>query len=163
MIHMRQQLGLTQAELARVLKVAPSSVGRWESWNPPTGSALEMLGRFARNRGLDASVFVRALEESVVPVSFEVSSWEEAHHVHAFLETLRSPDFAAYRARVLRALAPVLKATDGYVAEGKRRMREGDRVIRQMFTGDVEEAQKEMQQAAELWAKRFGDVKKEKK
>jgi hypothetical protein len=78
-----------------------------------------------------------------VPISFEVGSWEEAHHVHAFLETLRNPDFAAYRPRVLRGLAPVLKATDDYVAEMKRSLR-----------------------ASEMWiAKKLGggDPKKEKK
>ncbi len=138
MIHMRQQLGLTQAELARALRLTLPTIGRWESWNPPTGSALDMLGRFARNRGLDAfaSVFEAALDESIVPVSFEVSSWEEAHHFYAFAEALRNPDFAAYRSRVLRALAPVLKATDDYVDAHKRAMRSAEKWSPGKIAGD---------------------------
>jgi transcriptional regulator with XRE-family HTH domain len=130
-IQMRRELGMTQADLARALKVSLPTVGRWESWNPPSGSSLDLLARFASNRGVDASVFERALEEHTCPVDFAVISWEEAHQVHAFLETLRNPDFAAYRPRVLRALAPVMRATGDYVEEMKRGQRAAEMWIQQ--------------------------------
>ena len=40
LIGMRRQLGMTQAELARALGVALPTVGRWESWSPPTGKSF---------------------------------------------------------------------------------------------------------------------------
>jgi hypothetical protein len=119
-IQMRRQLKMTQADLARALKVALPTVGRWESWNPPTGSTIERLGRFARAHGVDDTTFRKAIEDNMCPVSFAVSDWEEAHYVQALLETLRNPDLAAVLPKVRRALKPALKATESFVDDNKR-------------------------------------------
>jgi hypothetical protein len=120
MIQMWQQLGLTQAALARTLRVALPTVGRWRAGiRQPAARWKCWHGSPAIAGWMRLRPFLSGRWKSR-PISFEVSSWEEAHHVHAFLETLRNSDFAVYRPRMLRALAPVMKATDNYVEEKKR-------------------------------------------
>jgi DNA-binding transcriptional regulator YiaG len=65
MIKMRHHLGMTQAELARALRVALPTVGRWESWDPPQRFALGLLAVFADCAGdlRTAAVFRRALKK----------------------------------------------------------------------------------------------------
>jgi len=118
LIGMRRQLGMTQAELARALGVALPTVGRWESWSPPTGKSLERLVLFAEEKGLSTtSADLRTELElqsggHIVPRSWVAYSDEESHYVEAVLMALRESRFQQLRVPLYRLLEPVFDAAD---------------------------------------------------
>jgi transcriptional regulator with XRE-family HTH domain len=60
---MREYLGLTQEQFAQRLRVATTTVARWESSHPPRGKTLERLYRFAQRNGpaVTADTFLRQI------------------------------------------------------------------------------------------------------
>jgi transcriptional regulator with XRE-family HTH domain len=63
LIKLRQQLNLTQQELAVAMRTTTTSVARWESSLSPRGRALDQLARFAAQQGLRdwEGLFTRAI------------------------------------------------------------------------------------------------------
>jgi DNA-binding transcriptional regulator YiaG len=66
---LRTELGLTQAELARVVHVDTQTVGRWERGETPLQPAAEVIvRRLAIERlGLEAPLSIEELSSRVVP------------------------------------------------------------------------------------------------
>jgi transcriptional regulator with XRE-family HTH domain len=70
LIALREALGMSQQRLAvEILHVSISTVGRWESFEPPTGETLLRLADIARSNGLDgiANVFAKVYMASWLP------------------------------------------------------------------------------------------------
>lgn len=113
---MRQQLGLTQAELATKLKVALSTIGRWESWDPPKGHSLDRLIRFAELNKLPIAASLRHEREQADEQShaqwFRLHTDEEAKYVRVTLLILRDPLFAEVRPKLCQFMTDVLNAPD---------------------------------------------------
>lgn len=115
---MRQQLGLTQAQLAKRLRVALATVGRWESWDPPRRITLARLARFAQFNKLPiAAVFQAELDKenkdlNPRPKWFRLQSDEEAKYVRATLLILRDPEYAEVRPKLREFMASLLNVPD---------------------------------------------------
>ena len=121
MMLMRSELGITQAQLAKELKVALASVGKWESWGPPKGVILERLARYAGCLGLSAAkVFEHALEKEKSresPSWLRVESDEEKNQLKAHLLILREREFAKDRAKLRQALAPAMNEPESRLTD----------------------------------------------
>jgi transcriptional regulator with XRE-family HTH domain len=113
---MRRDLGLTQAELARRLKVALPTVGKWESYSPPGEEALEQLALFAERNGLgraalDFRYALVNLRNRELPRWVGLGSAEESRYIVAVLEVMKNEGFADIRRELDRLLQPALEAT----------------------------------------------------
>jgi transcriptional regulator with XRE-family HTH domain len=109
--------GLTQAELARRLKVALPTLGKWESYSPPGQEALEQLALFAERNGLtraalDFRYALVNLRNRELPRWVGLNSANESHVIKAALEILRNEEFANIRRELYSILPPALKATE---------------------------------------------------
>lgn len=105
LILMRQQCGMTQMEFAGELDVALSTIGRWESWDPPRGKALERITRYAQFHKLPIAAVLQyelGKEESRPPHPswFRLHTKEEAMYIRATLLILRDPMYAKLRPKL---------------------------------------------------------------
>jgi transcriptional regulator with XRE-family HTH domain len=60
---MREDLGLTQAQLAAQLGVAVQTVGRWESYGPPKAETIERILKWAERTGYSGLAEFREILE----------------------------------------------------------------------------------------------------
>lgn len=136
-IDMRRRMQITQAELAHALQVALPTIGRWESWDPPKGSALDKLATFAERNNLKQplNVFKRALAKTPTkdyPLWIALDSAEEWHYVRAVQTVLREPSpFFSSRPKLDEVLAPVIRANEAMRREGKRALEDLQAVSRE--------------------------------
>jgi transcriptional regulator with XRE-family HTH domain len=65
LVSLRQQLNLTQQDLAVAMHTTTTSVARWETSLSPRGRALDQLARFAAHQGLPEweALFRRAISQ----------------------------------------------------------------------------------------------------
>ena len=99
MIVMRKELGMTQTQLAQSIHVTLPSIGKWESWMPPTGIALFRIAEFAELNGVHvATEFRRAVEAEA----------EDRAYAIALRRILKEPQFVHLRPRIRKLLAPAL-------------------------------------------------------
>jgi transcriptional regulator with XRE-family HTH domain len=111
---LRSALGETQQTFASRMKTAIRTVARWETTRPPSGASLAQLERLAATKGLEdlTAVFRAALADelgnwetsSYTSVYSEPRTESEKLWVAALLATLRNPQYADRRARLIPLL-----------------------------------------------------------
>jgi transcriptional regulator with XRE-family HTH domain len=105
---MRQQHGITQAQFAASLNVALSTVGRWESWDPPKGIVLERLIKWAEFSKFPIATTLRhELEKEQrlnLPDWCRPRSEDEKKYIETLIRVLREPKHGEERQKLLRIL-----------------------------------------------------------
>jgi transcriptional regulator with XRE-family HTH domain len=124
LIKMRAKFGWTQTQLAANLGVAVQTVGRWESYDPPRGAALERLAVWAEEAGYSGADDFRYAQEAQHglrrPLWFGVETEEESQTVIAVLDVLRRPQWAHLLPQLKRDLQPVFDAWAKSFSEQRR-------------------------------------------
>ena len=114
LIQMRGQRGWTQMQQAGDLKVALSTVARWEGWGPPKGEVLRRLTAYAKFNKLPAAAALQyELDKEnsrTLPDWCQPRSGEEKNCIEAVVRVLRESEFAKDRGKLLRLLKPVFNA-----------------------------------------------------
>jgi transcriptional regulator with XRE-family HTH domain len=116
LIDLRRHLQMTQLQLANALGLTPVTVARWETTQPPRGSALQRLVEFADSRGaiVWANIFSSAQrqqdemeDQRGSPKTDEDMDLETAlGNVYRMTKTIQNPRLDAYWIRILEALVP---------------------------------------------------------
>jgi len=110
---------MTQAQFAHYFGVTLPTIGRWESYSPPTGINLERLALLAKEKGAAAAAdFQSALKsdpDRAVPMwAVRLGSEEDTRCVNALLYVLHHRDHARLRPALFHLLQPGFKAIDGF-------------------------------------------------